>query len=408
MFGQDRLHHGDFRARRRAQPVALLGFGNGVLHPLVVGHRHPNLDALCGRDPPLGLDVLPWRVISLRPDQAEDVTLAAVLPDQGGGETQAATGLQICRHPEHRRGQQVHLVVDDQAPVAAVEQFQMAILAFGAPGDHLIGGDGDRTDLFTFTGVLADLGFGERRPGDQFAFPLPARNGVGDQDECGCPGLGHGRRTNEGLARTARQYHHAGAASPERVDRHLLVIPEFPVGFDQPDVVCLAVDVAGQILGGPADLEQHLLDPTPLAGMHDHRIVIDPGTEHGSDLFIAQHLLEYRAIQAHQHQSVDRALDQLQPAIPGHGVDDVDQERLGHGVAGECHQRIDYLLGIVAGGAGIPQRQRGDAIGVDVFGCAFELSERRNGGPGCTGLLVVDLEQHSFVGLHDQGAVSHP
>ena len=68
--------------------------------------------------------------------------------------------------------------------------------------------------------------------------------------------------------------------------------------------MCLAVDVAGQILGGPADLEQHLLEPAALAGVHDDGVVVDPGAEHRRDLLVAQHLLEHRAVEADQRQAV--------------------------------------------------------------------------------------------------------
>ena len=169
----------------------------------------------------------------------------------------------------------------------------------------------------------------------------------------------------------------------------------------------LAVDVAREILGGPADLQQHLLDAAALAGVHDDGVVVDAGAQHRRDLLVPQHLLEHRAVEADQHQPVHRALDQLQPAVPGHGVDDVDQQRLRHRVAGEGHQRVDHLLGVVAGGAGVPQRQRRDAVGVDVLGRALQLGERGDRGARRAGQLVVDFEQHRLVGLHDQGAVGH-
>ena len=147
MLRQDRLHHRDLGVRRRAQLVPFLGFGDGVDHPLVVGHRDPDLDALGRRDPALRLDVLPRCVVPLRPDQREHVALAAVLADQRRGQAEPPPRLQVGGHPEHRRGQQMHLVVDDQAPVAAVEQLEVLVLALGAAGDHLVGGDGDRADL---------------------------------------------------------------------------------------------------------------------------------------------------------------------------------------------------------------------------------------------------------------------
>ena len=169
----------------------------------------------------------------------------------------------------------------------------------------------------------------------------------------------------------------------------------------------LAVDVAGQILCGPTDLEQHLLDAAALAVVHHDGVVVDAGAQHRGDLLVAQHLLEHRAVKAHQGQAVHRALHQLQAAVAGHRVDDVDEQRLRHRVAGERHQRVDHLLGVVARGAGVPQRQRSDAVGVDVFGRALQLGERGDRGARCACLLMVDFEQHRLVGLHDQWAVGH-
>ena len=341
------------------------------------------------------------------PIRREHVALAAVLADQRGGQPEPAPRLQVGRHPEHRRGQQVHLVVDDQPPVAAVEQLEVTILTLGAAGDHLIRRDRDGPDLLAFAGVLADLLLGQRGAGDQLTLPLPARDRVGDQDQGGGTRLGHRRRADERLAGTARQHDHAGAARPERVGGHLLIVAQLPTVLLERDGVRLAVDVARQVLGGPPDLEQHLLDPATLAGVHEDGVVIDAGAEHRGYLLVAQHFFEHRTIQADQHQPVHGAFHQLQPAVAGHRVDDVDEQRLRHRVARERHQRIDHLLGVVTRRAGVPQGKRGDAVGVNVLGCALQFGERSDRRAGGASELVVDFEQHGLVGLHDQGAIGH-
>ncbi len=91
--------------------------------------------------------------------------------------------------------------------------------------------------------------------------------------------------------------------------------------------------------------------------MHHDGVVVDAGAEHRGDLLVAQHLLEHRAVEAHQGQAVRGVLHELQAPVAGHHIDDVDEQRLRHGVAGERHQRVDHLLGVVARGAGVPQRQ---------------------------------------------------
>ena len=87
---EDGLHDGDLGVRRRAELVALLGFGDGVRHPFGIGESDPNLDALGGRDPALRLDVLPRCVVALGSDEREDVPLPAVLAHQRGGEPEPA------------------------------------------------------------------------------------------------------------------------------------------------------------------------------------------------------------------------------------------------------------------------------------------------------------------------------
>ncbi len=169
---QDRLHHRDLGVRGGTQLVPFVGFGDGVGHPFGVRQGHPHLDAVGGRDPPLRLDVLPRRVVPLGSDQREHVALTAILAHQGGGEAEASTGLQVGGHAEHRCGQEVHLVVDHETPVAGIEEFQMLVFALGAPGDHLVRGDRDRADLLALARVLADLLLGERRARDQLALPL--------------------------------------------------------------------------------------------------------------------------------------------------------------------------------------------------------------------------------------------
>ncbi len=406
MLRQNRLDHSNFGVHRRADPVAFFGFGGGVHHPLAVGHRDPDFHALSWRDPALRLNVLPRRVIALWSDKGKHVALASVFTDQRGGQPQPPFGLQVSGHPEDRCRQQVHLVIDDEPPVAAVEQFQMAVLALSAAGDHLVCRDGDRSDFLAFSREFADLILGERGARDQLSFPLPGRDDIGDQDQRRRAGFGHCGRTDQRLAGPTWQHHHPGAARPERVRGQPLVIAQLPALLVQADRVRFTIDVAGEILCGPTDLEQQLLDPAAFAGVDDDGVVIDAGAKHRRDLLVAQHFLKHRAVQAHQRQAMGRVLDQLQSSVAGHGVDGVDEQGLRHRVAGVTDQRVDDLLGIMAGGASIPQCQRCDAVGVDMFGCTFQLGERRDGGACSAGQFMVDFQQHRLIGLHYQWSVS--
>ena len=72
-----------------------------------------------------------------------------------------------------------------------------------------------------------------------------------------------------------------------------------------------------------------------------------------------------------------------------------------------CSRVVEHLLGRVAGGAGVPEAEPRDAVGVDVLGRALQLGEDREFVAGVVGVGVRDFEQHGAVALHDQGPVSH-
>ena len=191
---------------------------------------------------------------------------------------------------------------------------------------------------------------------------------------------GHRGRADQRLAGAARQHDDAGAARPEHVDRLLLVVAQVPVVLLERDRVRLAVDVAGEVLGRPADLEQRLLEPAALGRVHEHVSSSIRSPSIGAIFFCRSTSSSTARSRRDQHQAVRRVLGQLQPAVAVHRVGDVDQQRVRHGVAAEADQRVDDLLGVVAGGAGVPQPQRGQPVGVDVLGGALELGERRDRG----------------------------
>ena len=100
-------------------------------------------------------------------------------------------------------------------------------------------------------------------------------------------------------------------------------------------------------------------------------------------------------------------LVEAQPAVAGHGLGDVDEQGVRDGVAAEVQQGVHDLLGVVAGGARVPEAERGQPVGVDVLGGALELRERRDRLAAVLGALVVDLEEQRLVGLDDEGSVVH-
>ena len=262
----------------------------------------------------------------------------------------------------------MHLVVDDQAPVARAEQVEVGERAVAAGRQHLVGRDRDRPDLLALARVFADLVSRERGAGDQLALPLPPGDRVGDQDQRGRPGLGHGRRPDKRLAGAAGEHHDAGAAGPELLHRLALVGPQVPVVFGQRDRVLLAVDVTGQVFGRPAELEQRLLEPPALGPVHRERVVVDPGAEHAGQLLALGHLDQDHPVERVQDQPVGGVVDQLQAPVAVHGLGHVDEQRMRHRIAGEPQQGVDHRLRVVPRGARVPQTQGRQPVRVDVLG----------------------------------------
>ena len=126
----------------------------------------------------------PGQVVLLRPDEGKDLFLAGILAHQGGGQTQAPSGLDVGGDAEDGSGQEVHLIVDDQPPILAVEEVEMweVLGASRAVGQDLIGRHGDGAELLQLPGVLPDILRLERGLVQEFVYPLPGGHSAGSQD----------------------------------------------------------------------------------------------------------------------------------------------------------------------------------------------------------------------------------
>src|SRR5207247_6402358 len=90
------------------------------------------LDAGGARNPRLPFQVFPGNIEAFGPDESEDVCLASILSHEGRGETETAAGLKIRCRAEDWSGQQVDVVVYDQAPRPGPAKFEVRELAFAS------------------------------------------------------------------------------------------------------------------------------------------------------------------------------------------------------------------------------------------------------------------------------------
>ena len=226
----------------------------------------------------------------------------------------------------------MYLVVDDEAPVPGVEDLKVGVDALPFRRHHLIRRDGDRTDLLLGARVLPDLVGGQGGAAEELVAPLTGSDGVRDEDEGCCLREGHGEGAHDGLAGAAREHDDPRAAVPKALCSLGLVGPGLPGVGIEADRMPLAIDVASDVLGGPTELDERLLEVPALARVHDDRRGVNPGPEQGGHLLAAQHFLEDGLVEGLENETVDGMVVHLQAAVARHRLGDIDEQRMGYGI----------------------------------------------------------------------------
>ena len=162
---------------------------------------------------------------------------------------------------------------------------------------------------------------------------MAAGDGIGDQDERGGFGLGHRSRADDGFTGAARQYDDAGAAGPEGFGGVLLVVTQLPAVVIEGDGMGLAIDVAGEILGRPAGLEEGLFKAAALGGRDGDGVLVDASAEDFSGSAAGKFFQDGRFVGL-EDEAVGRVGVKADAAVAGHGFGDVDKQGLGDWEAG--------------------------------------------------------------------------
>ena len=72
-----------------------------------------------------------------------------------------------------------------------------------------------------------------------------------------------------------------------------------------------------------------------------------------------------------------------------------------NGVARIFKKSIDYLFGIVASGAGVPESEVSESVGMNMFRRAFEFSEWRDCAAAIGREWMINIKEERLIALDD-------
>ena len=261
-------------------------------------------------------------------------------------------------------GQQVDFVVDDEAPVALVEeaevgelliQWQIFVLCAAlAMGENLVGGDGDGADFLALAGVLADHFRVDGGLVEEFLTPLTRSDGAGSEDERVRLDLRHCHHAHDGFACTAGQDDGAcaarvGAIGPEDVAGVLLVVADGEQVTADRRIPKLKLercsfDVADQVFRRIPGFDERLFDVPAPRRRDVQRVLADAVEDVDFEIPIALQFHQEQRIVGHQAQAggVVGVAGEPHAPVARDGFGDFDDDVVGQRVLGvESQARQD-------------------------------------------------------------------
>ncbi|MPN03282.1 hypothetical protein SDC9_150509 [bioreactor metagenome] len=178
------------------------------------------------------LQFIPGNIESLGSHKAEDLVFPPVLTHQCGGESYPVDSLQFCSDLEDRGWKHMHLIIDDESPVALGQKIKMRewALLVRSVGEHLVGADGDLSWVLALTGILSDLLFLQVGLVQNFLHPLVYRCNVGGYHQCPGSQSLHDLHAHHRLSRPTGKHNGPETATWTQIAQqgiccHLLVRP---------------------------------------------------------------------------------------------------------------------------------------------------------------------------------------
>ena len=421
---------------RRGERNLLADGREGVLHLEFRFHRDTNLVTVGSGNPALRFQDAPRDVVLLGADKAEDLRFLVVFAHERRCKAKTAGRLHFGTQAEHRGGQQVHLVVNHEAPLLLAEQrevceflfhFLVAHLEFfgcvrvlvfldALPlGQNLVGRDGYRADFLDFAGVFLYHVYGEVSLVADFADPLAACRNVRCQDEGFSLYQSHRGKANHRLARTARQHDYArtaflGTARIENLCRFFLVVAEVEFlsaegSLAQVDGERVAHGVTREVLDREPGVGERHLDVAAALAVHNGVRVVDEFLHVLGDFGQLADFDEHDLVVGFHDEVAAIVHLEAQQAVAGHVVLDFGNDALRDGVAALAFEAFQHVGCAESGRCGVPKAQVRYLVCMQVLGALDQFGEGSNRvscrfvGGG------IDLDHDFEVALNNNGAI---
>ena len=216
---------------------------------------------------------------------------------------------------------------------------------------------------------------------------------------------------DDGLARAAGKNHHPAAAlrpaaGVEDFQGLPLVVAQVKRRAGQGGRAplqrqALAGHVPGEVLDGKADAGERLFQVAPVQQVDFEAPLVDPSVQ----------IRPYRLVLADfgDEQGIVGGEDEVfpgpfqpNPAVPPQGLPDFNGDVLRDFVFAEGLQRACNLVGREPRGGGVPERERADAVAVDILGALFQFGETGQNVPCGFVPRSADLRENGHVALHDE------
>ncbi|KAF5029658.1 hypothetical protein DSECCO2_646300 [anaerobic digester metagenome] len=313
----------------------------------------------------------------------------------------------------------MHFIIDDQAPTALGQQFQMRERSFlvRTVGEHLISADRHIPWILALAGVFTDLAAVKRGLVLNFLHPLVHRRHIGGHHQgTGAQPL-HDVHAHHGLARTAGQYNGAEAATGSQIPKqgiggHLLIRSDgkrfAAEGFTpQGDRYIRSFDERHPVLDRVTDFDQLQFHLASCVRFQQEGVLILDHQQLGQRL--ALHQLGLDPLTVHEQPIIAGVVAFAQADFPPSrcNVLDVEQDAFGNGKPRPGLEPVYNRIRIETRGGRIPQGNGGECIGVHVFRALDQLTKADQIGTAGLTVLVMDIQQQGLVTLYDQGGVLH-